>query len=379
MPYGGLFPSFWMTGFDCASPILMGHGRIDMTAEVQHDRFADADYAMLAHLGFRTARDGIRWYLIEKRPGEYDSASVEPLRQAAERHGLFVIWDICHYGWPDDVDPRRPSFPERFARFARAFAQYMRDHSAAVPCYVPINEVTYLSWAAGRTATFSPFAMTQEYLLKKRFSEASIAGIEAIRGVDKRARFLLTEPLTHIVAPPQRPDQVEIARQKNESRYQALDMIAGRLEPQLGGQPGYLDILGFDFYTFSQQDARGYPLDRFDLRWVPLSQLLAEAHARYGRPFIIAETSAVGPERGPWLEYVAGECERALESKLPLQGICLYPATSVPNWRTNACECYGLWDLKRGPDGNLARVLDEPYAETLRKLQERLRPYESQT
>ena len=45
-----------------------------------------------------------------------------------------MIWDLCHYGWPDDVDVFTPGFVTRFERYARAVASYLRDHSDEIPC-----------------------------------------------------------------------------------------------------------------------------------------------------------------------------------------------------------------------------------------------------
>lgn len=370
-----LFPSFWMAGFDCASQVQRGRGRLDQLAATQHDRFAADDYAMLAPFGIRTVRDGARWHLIERQPGHFDFSPVEPLLRAAERYGLLVIWDICHFGWPDDVDPLRPDFPDRYARFARAFAQFIHDHSAAVPCYVPIVEITFLAMAAGENAIFAPFARGRAVDVRRNLIRAAVAGIEAIWGVDKRARIIFAAPLTHVVAPLGRPDLSPVALIEDRARFLTLDLLAGRMEPELGGHPRYLDILGFDFYPHSETDTADRLLPRADPRWIDLSDLLDQIHARYERPLFISETSAKGPERAAWIEYVAGEAARCIERDLPLRGLCLYPITNTPNWDTGVWEPYGLWDLEPRPDGTLARVLNEPAAAALRAAQAQLQPY----
>ena len=49
--------------------------------------------------------------------------------EAARDEGVQVIWDLCHYGWPDDLDIFSPQFVERFARFcARGGADPPRAH-----------------------------------------------------------------------------------------------------------------------------------------------------------------------------------------------------------------------------------------------------------
>ncbi len=373
MTSGRLFPSFWMAGFECSSQIhYRGRGRLDYTAELGHDTRCDEDYGVLAQFGIRTVRDGIRWHLIERRPGRFDFSTVDPLRRAAQKHGVLVIWDVCHYGWPEDVDPLRPDFPDRYARLARAFARYIRDHSDAVPYYAPINEISFLAWCTGEVAIFAPFGRNRGHVAKLNYIRAAIAGIEAIWEVDPRARIVHTDPLIRTIAPPHRPELIRAARDKHESQFQAWDMLAGRLEPQLGGDPRYLDILGFNFYPHNQWEVDGITLTRRDRRWVDLHELLATAYERYRRPFFIAETCGRGPTRGPWLEYVAEQSLRTLERGLPLQGVCLYPIIDAPDWNTGLFLRCALWDVEPQPGDRLARVLNEPYAQALLRAQEKL-------
>ena len=62
-----LFQSFLMGG-SSARPIAAIRETLDMIAATLHDRFIAQDYARLIEYGMRTARDGIRWHLIEERP-----------------------------------------------------------------------------------------------------------------------------------------------------------------------------------------------------------------------------------------------------------------------------------------------------------------------
>src|SRR6059058_966760 len=61
-----LFRSFWSGGFECSTDINSRGVRLDMTAGVQHDVCAAEDYRMLRETGILTARDGLRWHLIDK-------------------------------------------------------------------------------------------------------------------------------------------------------------------------------------------------------------------------------------------------------------------------------------------------------------------------
>src|SRR5687768_11177975 len=114
-----LFRSFWMGGFESACHINEAGDRLDMLAATQHDRFVTEDYHALKTVRIATARDTVRWHRVEKTPHEYDFSSLDPYLDAAEAAGVEVIWDLLHYGWPDELDIYSPQFIERFASFCR--------------------------------------------------------------------------------------------------------------------------------------------------------------------------------------------------------------------------------------------------------------------
>jgi len=97
------FQSFLMAGFECSSHRRFDGRRVDMVAATRHDEFALRDYERLSEVGISTARDGLRWYLIESSPRRYDFASVAAQLDAAQSVGIQVIWDLFHYGYPDGL------------------------------------------------------------------------------------------------------------------------------------------------------------------------------------------------------------------------------------------------------------------------------------
>ena len=123
-PAPPLFRGFWQGGFECSSH-RRAHDRrrLDMIAATRHDSLAEHDYRTLKRHGIVTVRDGLRWHLIEQRPGQYDWSSLDRQLDAAAASGTEVIWDLLHYGWPDDVDVWSPAFVARFAAFAAAAAR----------------------------------------------------------------------------------------------------------------------------------------------------------------------------------------------------------------------------------------------------------------
>lgn len=375
LPAPQLFRSFWMGGFECACHINEAGKRLDMIAGVQHDSLVEHDYALLRSVGMETARDGLRWHLID-RGGHYDFSSFAPMLAAAQRHGIQVLWDICHYGWPDDLDIFSAAFVDRFARFSAAVARFVADHSGEVPFYSPINEISFFSWAAARPGMF-PYAQGRDNEIKDQLIRASIAGAEAIRGVDKRARLIYPEPTVHVVAPRGRPDLTKLAAQHRAAQFDSWDMLAGRLRPELGGHPKYLDIIGSNFYSTNEWEvtAKGirWDADPPDERWLPYHKLLIEIYERYRRPMFIAETSHIGTGRARWIREITQEIHLTRAAGIPLEGICLYPIVDRFDW-SDAKHWHnsGLWDLAADGQGRYIRVINEEYARELRSSQLRL-------
>src|SRR5947207_1465682 len=101
----GVFPTFFMTGFECSTFIWKDGERKDYVAQTGHDRLLDQDYKRVMDLGIGVVREAIRWPLVDNGNGAYDWATVQPLIDAANSCRITVIWDLCHYGFPDGFDP----------------------------------------------------------------------------------------------------------------------------------------------------------------------------------------------------------------------------------------------------------------------------------
>ena len=326
------FASFLMGGFECSSCRRKDGRRLDLLAGTGHDRWAAQDYQAVKAHGMRTVRDGLRWHLLEPRPGVYEWSSFDHQLAAAEATGTQVIWDICHYGFPDGLDIWQPAFVERFARFAGAVAAHVRDRSDAVPYYCPVNEISFWAWAGGDVAYFNPGALGRGMELKHQLVRASIAAIEAVRAIEPRARFVQADPLINVRAAPGRPGDAEPAEHYRQAQFEAWDLLSGKAWPGLGGRPEYLDILGVNFYPHNQWylNDGAIPLGHEHFR--PLAGMLKEAHVRYGRPMVITETGAEGDAREPWLDYIGQQVARALAAGVPVEGVCLYPVLDYPGW-----------------------------------------------
>ncbi|QQP93723.1 beta-glucosidase (plasmid) [Skermanella sp. TT6] len=357
-----LFDSFFLGGFECSTHRRHDGRRLDLIEATGHGRFFPEDYAAMTGHGMRTVRDGVRWHLIETSPGRFDWSSFLPMLHAARAAGVQVIWDLCHYGWPDDIDIWQPNFVDRFAAFAAAVAQVVKDETGEVPFYAPINEISYWAWAGGDNAAFNPMARGRGMELKVQLVRASIAAIEAIREVEPRARFVQIDPVINVVAKSGKPGDRAGAEGYRQAQYQAWDMLTGRIWPGLGGKPDYLDTIGVNYYSDNQWFHGGGMIERTDPHYRPFRELLAETHKRYGKPVLVAETGAEGDPRAGWFRYVCDEVAAALEAGTPVEGICLYPVVDYPGWADERHCATGLLGF---PDAEGRREVHHPLADEL--------------
>lgn len=352
--------SFFLGGFECSSHRREDGRRLDLLASTAHDRNAAADYKRMREHGLLTVRDGLRWHLIEKSPWQYDWSSFLPMLRAARENRIQVIWDLCHYGWPDDLDIWSPAFVDRFAAFAKAAAAVMRDEGIAAPLVCPVNEISYWSWAGGEMSKFWPLGRKRGDELKRQLARAAIASVDALRGVVPQIRTVFADPAINVVAAS--PDRRSDAERARLAQYAAWDLLTGREQPELGGHDDIIDLIGVNYYSDNQWVLGGKTIEPGDKRYRPFSDMLGEIHSRYAKPILIAETGAEGDARAKWLRYVCDEVLQALDRDVPVEGVCLYPVLDYPGWINDRhCETglFGFADAegKRSVNAGLARQL----------------------
>lgn len=379
------FRSFWMAGYECTDQQNAFGLRVDFLTLTGHLDRLEQDYADLGPFNIQTVREGIRWSQVEKRAYHYDWSVVSDMIDTGRAMGIQQIWDLCHFGYPDDLTPLHPMFARRFAALCRAFVDFYRTKDPDGTLIVtPINEVGFMAWLGGEVRGTSPYCVGQGWEVKYSLMRAYIEGVAAMREADPGIRFLSTEPLVNVVPTLNASDmQVREALIEHEYQYQAMDMLAGRMCPELGGKPEYIDMLGLNYYYDNQWDAKHHTILPWtnlppDPRWRPLRQLLLEAYNRYKRPVVISETSHPGIDRPHWIRFVAEECAAAVRLGIPLWGVCLYPIIDRPDWdHLTPWHQSGLWDAELSAEDPLRRVLYRPYAQALLEAQALLAPKES--
>lgn len=364
-----------MGGFECTDQLNAFGNRVDFLNITRHLELLAEDYRSLEFLNIRTVREGIRWSQVEKEPYTYDWTVVERMMECAHFHRIQQVWDICHFGYPDDLTPLHPMFARRFAALCRAFATLFRSIDPASPLIVtPINEVSFVSWLGGDVRGTSPYCVGQGWEVKYRLMKAYIEGVEALKEVDPSVRILTTEPLVNITHGHEAGGtERATARRCHEQQFQVTDILGGRLCPELRGRPEYLDLLGFNFYYNNQWVKATNEFLNWknqDTRWTPLHQLLKEAYLRYQRPLVLSETSHPKEDRPLWMDTIAHECAATLQAGVPLFGVCWYPIIDRPDWdHLNIWHQAGLWDRAVEDNDEHERRLHEPTAQAFLRAQ----------
>jgi hypothetical protein len=170
-------------------------------------------------------------------------------------------------------------------------------------------------------------------------------------------------------------DQFVMAKRHHEAQFQVLDMLSGKLCPELRGKPEYVDIIGCNYYYNNQWVSNTceflpWANENKDPRWRPLSDLITDLYTRYERPIVLTETSHPLDDRPNWLRFVTDQCAKVIARGVPLWGICWYPIIDRPDWdRLEPWHHAGVWDVDNS-EGKLTRVIHEPTAEALYQAQQ---------
>lgn len=391
---GRLFLSFWMGGYEGADHVNSAGQALSMNDSNQHWQRLREDYALLADFGIRTVRESIGWRVTDAQ-GAAGWRRLQTQAEEAQAAGLEVIWTVMHYGWPAGLDLLSPTFVDRLADFSAQVARRLRAVSSQRRYYQPVNEISFLAWALSCTgmmqhATASP-AWLDGVAVKRQLVRAALRACDAIADVDPGARFMHSDPLIDVVPPEAADSQAALgAQQASSAALEAWDMLCGRRDPELGGAPHYLDVVGINYYHDNHWEwGTGRRLDwqPRDPRRTPFAALLAPVCQRYQRPVLVAETSHVGDWRALWLDDLASQVLACRQQGLPIEGVCLYPILDRHDWSDGAHWHHsGLWDVDgadcklmngmAGPVSSvhqaMARRLCHPYAERLRYWQQRL-------
>lgn len=367
-----LLRSFWIAGFDGTDHrdgLRPGHG-----ADAYRQR-VETDYRRVREAGVECVRESIDWRRAA-RGADWDFAPETLRAQCARRAGVQVLWTLCHAGWPDGLDIVSPGFIECFRSFGKAAARALAPYAEAEPpVFTPINEISFLSYALAHTSLLGPQRADLRHRcreVEQRLVRAALAACDAILEVDSRARFVHREPaMNHDAAHADGAIAGEI-------QWRVFDMLAGRLEPQLGGHPRYVDAIDVHWHRTSQwrsASADGTPRGMSRAAFASLARLLADVHARYRCPVLASETNRSAAGRTEWLHAFGEAIGEALEHGVPVTGACLCRIVERPAWEDpRYWRGRRLWDALLDAGDTLPLTANSAYDQALRDVKARIDP-----
>jgi beta-glucosidase/6-phospho-beta-glucosidase/beta-galactosidase len=294
--------------------------------------------------------------------------------EAAEEAGVQIIWDLFHYGSPDCVDQSAPDFAERFTEFALAALELQQSISDRPPLICPLNEINFLSWAVD-DGYFTRVGPEEQGWFKLHLVRTAIMASKAIKERWPETTIVWAEPLIHVAPHDQRRPTIRAAEKNRGGMFEAYDWIMGRAEPDLGGDPSLIDLIGLNYYPHNQWywDGPTIPMGHHEYR--PLGDMLIEMAERYKKPIFLSETGAEGTGKPSWLHYVCNEVRDAIGRGADVRGICWYPITAYPGWDNSRHAETGLFSSVLS-DGT--RHVDELLLEEFEAQRQRFDEFEAE-
>ncbi len=363
------------TGIECSAPLVDGR-RVDELAKTGHDtRFAE-DFGLAANLGVRYIRYGIPFHRVNPRPDIFDWHWVDAALQSCRDAGLTPIVDLMHFGVPDDVrDYQNPAVAERFAVYARSFAQ----RYPWVRHYTPVNEPFITAAFSARDGVWNEQLADERSFVRALLNimRAAVLGAAEIRAARPDAVLIQAETChyTH----PLTPDAIDRANLENELRFTTFELAFGRRLPAVmrhhlldhgatneelawferhGSEDAW--IVGNDYYETSEQQVDGAGRIRTSGMRLGYYELARQYHDRLARPIMHTETNRSGAAAGAWLDLQWTDVLRLRADGIPIRGFTWYGLVNHVDWdstltrddgRENRC---GLVTLARRPNARYA-------------------------
>jgi beta-glucosidase len=391
----------WATGIeDTFIPQLRrGHRALDEYALIGHYDHWHEDLALAKSLGVEAIRWGIPWYRVQPAPDRFDWSWTDlVIPYIVEELGIVPIIDLVHYGCP--LWMREPfideAYPAAVATYAAAVAERYRS---LISWYTPLNEPYVNAIWCGRRGLWPPYLRgdTGYTRMALQLARGMVRTVDAIRAVDANAVMVHVEAVGRTRT--QIPELAPLADEYQEHSFLSTDLITGRVTAdhplftwlvrngaslhdlaELRERAISLDVLGLNFYpqwstTELYLDGAGRMRQRDLTRGGDgLQAVIDEAHARYGLPLMITETSARGGTglRRDWLEKSIDVVRASRERGVPVVGYTWFPLMTMFRWHyrfgTRPISAYrdelGLFRLADGP--TKPRWTPTPLAEVYR-------------
>lgn len=359
-----------MTGPRCNRPIeviggfestfLPAHDR-DIFETTQHDLRWREDLRLLSNSGIVRLRYPVRWHRVEETEGSYDWSTTDEVLGFLRDEGFRPIVDLVHHTsyprWLSDgfADAR---FGDAYLRYAEAFAR----RYPWIEEYTLFNEPFSTLFLSGHEAIWPPYHSGLQ-----GFVDLIVNVLPAVAEASRLYRTLLPHARHVWVDTCEFHTGSDAAGQSyadmaNERRFLVLDAFLGRdyddggqlardLEP-VGGErlkglvPGFVDVLGLDYYAHCQWNFSIEGGSTPTPTPLPLADQIGQYWERYGLPCMVTETNVRGhtSDRATWFKYVLEQCEIAQERGVPLEGLCWFPVIDSTDWDSLLFRCDGHID-----------------------------------
>jgi beta-glucosidase/6-phospho-beta-glucosidase/beta-galactosidase len=371
----------WMAQTDYPGTRLL-----DVFLQMQHYDKWQEDLQLAKELGTNAIRYSVPWYRSNPSPGNYDWDWIaEPLDWLVD-NGITPVIDLIHYGTPIWMDNGvlNSQFPELFAEYAHAFA---RRFDGIVDHYTPMNEPQLSASKSGYDAVWPPYLHGVDGFCTVclPLARAIVMASRALRDACVHCCLISAEcnsaPVYKILATEAGLPELELGSTVYHRLFPA-SLSYGKILPdnplvRVLRRMGYADddfqwflehaeppdILGYNYYpdleTITPVEAR-----------VRLLRYLTEAHAGFGLPVYITETSSGldDEKKIQWVRALGELCKEAREQELPVFGINWWPLFETIQWdyRVNGksvedCIVPGGWNnglyvVNKEPGASLGRI-----------------------
>jgi beta-glucosidase/6-phospho-beta-glucosidase/beta-galactosidase len=360
------------TGIECSYPTIptpTGKKRIDELQKCGHYEFWQTDFQLTRELGIRYLRYGPPYYRIHLGPEKYDWEFTDQVMAEMRKLRIVPIIDLCHFGVPDWIgDFQNPDFPERFAVYARAFA----ERFPWVWLYTPVNEMYIAAQFSGYFGWWNECLTSHEGFVTalKHIVRANVMAMTAILQVRPDAQFIQSESSEYTHA--SRPDLVDDAEMLNERRFLSLDLNYGHRvssgmyeylldygmteeEYDFFFQQNLLEhcIMGNDYYVSNEHLLIDETRAVFAGDIFGYYVVTKDYHNRYNLPVMHTETNIAEPDAEKWLWKTWANIQRLRNDGVPVCGMTWYSLTDQVDWDTalrhdrGQVNPLGLYDLSR--------------------------------
>ncbi len=349
------------------------------------------DLELFAQLGIERIRYPFLWETAFSNDSkEWNWTWADERTRELQRVGLTPIAGLVHHGsGPIETHLLDSAFPERLAKYARAFA----ERYPWITDYTPVNEPLTTARFSGLYGIWYPHGKSDFQFLRALLNEikGTVLAMREIRKINPRARLIQTEDLGTVQGTNLLQYQVEF---ENHRRWLSFDLLTGNVGPdhflydylrQNGATESELqwfienkcspDILGINHYPLSNRflDHRLdlYPtefhggngihqyadvgsVDTKASELFPLEDLLSATWNRFQLPIAITEVHVQSSRENQlrWFLEVAQAAQQARDQRgVNVQAITAWSLLGSYDWNTlctveNMHYESGVFDLR---------------------------------